>query len=166
MFRRKISSHHRLFKIYIWKKICLPVCARRGRTQWLWVWEDGEGTRWDCLHSSQQVFGFLLYRQRVYHFMCLLISFLRFYKQALSLEPMLVTHNSFRLRFCHVQEFMNLVLMDFYSWVFSNLYPCKQFCNEYREGNVIFMNIIWCVSVRRVKGDEGLWVVQELAGPL
>lgn len=47
--------------------------------------------------------------------------------------------------------------MDFYSWVFSNLYPCKQSCNEYREGNVIFMNIIWCVSVRRVRGDKGLW---------
>lgn len=93
-----------------------------------------------------------------YHFMCLLISFLHFYKQARSLEPMLVTHSSFPLRFHHVQvKFMNLLLMDFYSWVFPNLHPCKQFCNEYREGNVIFMNIIWCFSVRRVKGDKGPW---------
>lgn len=99
-----------------------------------------------------------------YHFMSLLTSFLHFYKQTRSLKPMLVTHGSFPLRFHHVQvKFMNLVLMDFYSWVFPNLHPCKQFRNGYREGNVIFVNITWCFSVRRVKGDKGPWW-QELAG--
>lgn len=144
------------FKIYIWKT-CLPVCVGLGRTQWLWVWKDVEDHGGiPCISSSRYSVSYFTGSEYTISCVCLFLSsgFMnRFAAWSQCWSPTaLSTSDSTTCKLVHESP-----MMDFYSWVFPNLYPHTQFCNEYREGNVIFTNITWCISVRRVKGDKGPW---------